>query len=235
MTLPAPVLPLCHLHVIYSNKPGQKLDKDNFAVLHLVLKCPLSTTPPRCFSHDGHTFLMLALFSLWTQWIGKTVWLKMCPTVLPPRQMVDGSDTFTVPTGGDVSWGFFPKQHRDASGHTHPHGNASCGCLRAAFVAAHLMTANGGQRGDCLASVTAAKSSALIRAQSLGQSGQTGCLLHPPGPFNYLPDGGLIQVGISHPIDNGASVSCRFSTHYQVLILSSVSCCPICPSPAASF
>lgn len=128
-----------------------------------------------------------------------------------------------------------PKQHGDASGHTHQHSNASSGCLCSAFVAVHLVTANGGQRGDCLASVTAAKSSALIGAQSLGQSGQTGCLLHPPGPFNYLPDGGLIQVGISHPIDNGASVSCRFSTHYQVLILSSVSCCPIYPCPAASF
>lgn len=129
----------------------------------------------------------------------------------------------------------FPKQHSDALGHTRQCSDASSGCLRAAFVAVHLMTANRGQRGDCLASLTAAKSCALIRAQSLGQSGQTGCLLHPPGPFNYLPDGGLIQVGISHPIDNGASVSCCFSTHYQVLILSSVSCCPICPSPTALF
>lgn len=128
-----------------------------------------------------------------------------------------------------------PKQRGNAAGHTRQCSDASSGYRCSAFVAVHLVTANRGQRGDCLASVTAAKSSALIGAQSLGQSGQTGCLLHPPGPCNYLPDGGLIQVGISHPIDNGASVSCRFSTHYQVLILSSVSCCPICPSPAASF
>lgn len=28
-------------------------------------------------------------------------------------------------------------------------------------------------------------------------------------PFSYLPDRGLTQAGISHPIDNEASVSCR--------------------------
>lgn len=35
----------------------------------------------------------------------------------------------------------------------------------------------------------------------------------PLCPFSYLPDGGPIQAGISHPIDNVASVSCRSGTH----------------------
>lgn len=59
---------------------------------------------------------------------------------------------------------------------------------------------------------------------------QTGRLVPAPGPFNCLPDGSLIQAGISHPIDNVTSVSCCFNAHYQLLILSSVRCCPLCLS-----
>lgn len=45
--------------------------------------------------------------------------------------------------------------------------------------------------------------------------------------FMHLPEGGLIQTGISHPIGNVASVSCCFITHYQQLILSSKPWCTL--------
>lgn len=45
--------------------------------------------------------------------------------------------------------------------------------------------------------------------------------------FKHLPEGGLIQTGISHPIANVASVSCCFITHYPQLILSSKPWCTL--------
>lgn len=124
-----------------------------------------------------------------------------------------------VPAGGVVLW-----CTRSYFGNDSGHTPLKQGRFSLCFVGLYCSLPAGCQQRSVRrwvgwASMTADKPSSRTGHDGKahgGESGQTGWRFLPSCcPFNYLPDGGPIQAGISHPIDNVASVSCRSRTHYQ--------------------
>lgn len=100
--------------------------------------------------------------------------------------------------------------------HTRRYNRASSPSVLLAFMAASLLVPTEVSGEISWASATTDKPSCLpghdgmAHGTSVGR--QADAFPPPLCPFSYLPDGGPIQAGIPHPIDNVASVSCRSST-----------------------
>ena len=125
---------------------------------------------------------------------------------------------------------FYDELFSAAAQATHRYNKASSACVLSAFMAAFPAGCQQrsvgrlvGHRRPQINPRSLPGHDGKAHGASVGRQADA---LPPPFsrcPFSYLPDGGPIQAGISHPIDNVASVSCRSSTHYQGLILPSVS------------